>query len=169
MVALSVHLLPYLTGRGHDAAFAAAATGSLGLMQIVGRLIYAPLGDRFALRFTAATVLLVQPVALLVLLLGRDLPGILLFVVLFGAGRGAMTLLRPLSVAAFYGPARFGSVNGVLSLLLTLAQAGAPFAAGAGYDLLGSYEPVLWALLAISFAAAGAALRLRPEAPRASA
>jgi len=44
--AVSVHLVPYLRGRGHDPALAAAATGAVGAAQLLGRLVFAPTGSR---------------------------------------------------------------------------------------------------------------------------
>src|SRR5439155_24378903 len=122
---VSVHLVPYLRGRGFEPAQAAVATGAVGAAQLLGRLCFAPVGGRFALQRIAAVALAVQPLALLVVLLVPGAAGVWLFVVLFGAGRGAMTLARPSLVAALYGPGRYGRVSGVLSLCITMAQAGA--------------------------------------------
>jgi MFS family permease len=155
---ISVHLVAYLGDRGYGLTFAAAAAGAIGAMQLVGRLLFAPLERHVPRRFVTAVVLLVQPVAFLALLLFRNVAGVLAFVALFGASRGAATLARATAVADLYGAARFGSISGVLALFVTLAHAGAPLAMGAGYDLLGSYEPLLWLLFILAAAAGGAAL-----------
>lgn len=157
-IGTSIHLVAYLGDRGYGLGFAASAAGAVGAMQLVGRLLFAPLERRVPQRFVTAIVLLVQPVAFLVLLLARNVAGVLAFVALFGASRGAATLARATLVADLYGAAHYGSINGVLTLILTLAQAGAPLAMGAGYDLLGSYEPLLWLLFTLAAAAGGAAL-----------
>lgn len=148
--AVGIHLLPYLQDRGYDATFAATVTGSVGAMQVIARLILAPFGNRVRPRLLAALILALQPLGLLILLLVRSTPGVLLFVVLFGAQRGLSTLARPALLADLYGAAQFASIAGVLQFLLSLAQAAAPYSAGAAYDLLRSYEPVLWALVVIS-------------------
>ncbi len=80
------------------------------------------------------------------------------FIVFFGISRGAATLARATLVAAQYGPARFGSVNGTLTLLVTLANAVAPVALGATHDLFHAYDPGLWIMVAVSALAAVAAL-----------
>jgi cyanate permease len=48
--------------------------------------------------------------------------------------------------------------------MLSLAQAAAPFGAGAAYDALHSYEPILWALLGVSAVAVVAVLPARRTA-----
>jgi MFS family permease len=166
-VAVSVHFLPYLQGRGYDATAAATATGLIGAMQILGRLLFAPLGGRVTLRAIAAAALLAQPLALVVLLLFPGTLGLYAFVVVFGAGRGAATLARPTLVADLFGPLRFGRVNGVLALLTTLAQSAAPLGAGLAYDRLGTYEPVFWLLAGIGVLSGAAVLpAARPRRSR---
>ena len=162
--AVSIHVLPYLQGLGYDATFAAAVTGAIGAMQVLARLLLAPFGNRIKPRVLAASILALQPLSLLVLLLVRSTPGVLLFVLLFGAQRGLSTLARPALLADLYGAAQFASIAGVLQFLLSLAQAAAPFGAGVAYDALHSYEPVLWALTLISALAMLAILPARREA-----
>ena len=106
---------------------------------------------RLPLRSLTASVLADQPVALLVLLLvPGTLQGVVAFIVLFGAAKGCMTLVRPAFVADLYGVMNYASIAGVLAFVVTLAQAGAPVGAGVAYDAFGSYQPVLWALVVVS-------------------
>jgi MFS family permease len=162
--AVGVHLLPYLADRGYDATFAATLTGLVGAMQVLARLFLAPFGNRVRPRLLAASILALQPVSLLVLLLVRSTPGVVLFVILFGAQRGLATLARPALIADLYGAAEYASIAGVLQFALSLAQAAAPFGAGAAYDALHSYEPILWALAGISAVAVAAVLPARRTA-----
>jgi hypothetical protein len=84
-------------------------------------------------------------------------------VALFGAAKGCLTLVRPAFVAELYGTANYASIAGVLAFVVTLAQAGAPVGAGAAYDALGGYAPILWALVAISAVASVCLLPARRE------
>jgi MFS family permease len=167
-IAVGVHLVPYLEDRGYDPTFAAALTGAIGAMQVMARLVLAPFGERASPRVLAGLVLCLQPVALLVLLLVRVTPGVLLFVVLFGAARGATTLVRPILVGHLYGRAQYASIAGVMQLLLSLAQAVAPVGAGVAYDVLRSYEPVLWTLFGLSVLAVLAIAPVKPAPDRAA-
>jgi len=162
-IAVGVHILPYLEDRGYDATFAASVTGLIGAMQVFARLLLAPFGNRANPRLLAASMLALQPIALVVLLLVRSTPGIFLFVVLFGAQRGLSTLARPALLAELYGRAEYGSIAGVLQFFISLAQAAAPVGAGVAYDLSGSYEPVFWALALISALAVVAILPARKK------
>jgi MFS family permease len=162
-IAVGVHLLPYLQDRGYDITFAASLTGLVGAMQVLARLFIAPFGNRANPRLLAASMFALQPISLLVLLLVRSTPGIFLFVVLFGAQRGLNTIARPALLADLYGRAQFASIAGVLQFLVSLAQAAAPVGAGVAYDYLHSYEPILWALAAISALAVVAVLPARRD------
>jgi MFS family permease len=162
-VAIGVHLLPYLQDRGYDATFAATITGSIGAMQVLARLALAPFGSRLTPRALGIGVLSLQPLAIVVLLLVRSTPGLLVFVVLFGAQRGLATLVRPALIADLYGVARYASIAGVLQFALSLAQAAAPVGAGVAYDALRSYEPIFWSLAVISACAVVALIPARPE------
>ena len=161
--ALSIHLLPYLRDRGYDPTFAAAITGSLGAVQVLARLVLAPFGSRISAQLLAAVILALQPVALIVLLLVRSTPGLLLFTLLFGAQRGLSTLARPALIADLYGPARYASIAGVLQFALSLAQAAAPYGAGAAYDVMLSYEPIFWGLTVLAALAVVAVLRAKRD------
>jgi MFS family permease len=162
-IAVGVHILPYLQDRGYDATFAASVTGLIGAMQVLARLLSTPFANQANPRLLAASMLALQPMALLVLLLVRTTPGVFLFVVLFGAQRGLSTLVRPALLADLYGRAQYGSIAGVLQFAISLAQAAAPVGAGIAYDLSGSYEPVFWALAVISALAVVAVLPARRE------
>ncbi len=149
-IAVGVHLVPYLHDRGYDPTFAATVTGLVGAMQVVARLLLAPFGERASPRLLAAGMLSLVPISLAVLLLLPSTAGVFAFVVLFGAARGAGTLIRPALLAHLYGRTQYASIAGVLQFSLSIAQAIAPVGAGAAYDLLHSYEPIFWGLTALS-------------------
>ena len=161
--AVGVHLLPYLQDRGYDPTFAATLVGAIGAMQVAARFVLAPFGNRVTPRMLGVVVLALQPVALLVLLLVPSTLGVLVFVALFGAQRGLATLVRPAMIADLYGAARYASIAGVLTFALSLAQAAAPFGAGAAYDRFQTYDPIFWALTVISALAVVALLPARRE------
>lgn len=153
-VGIPVHLVAYLGDQGYSLAFAAVATGAIGASQVVGRLLFAPLERRLAPRVLSLLIYFGQPLAVLVLLLVPTAIGVIAFVVLFGAARGAETLIRSTIVAGLYGPRRTASIAAVLTLATTLTQAIAPVSLGAVYDGLRSYVPGLWAIVALSSVAA---------------
>lgn len=158
-VGVPVHLVAYLGDHGYSFGFAAAATGAIGATQVLGRLFFAPLEGRVAPRTLSFLIYSAQPLALLVLLLVPNVVGVVLFVVLFGAGRGMETLVRSTLTAGLYGPARFASIYAAVTLFTMLTQAISPVGLGLVYDASGSYLPGLWALFGLSCVAAAAVYR----------
>jgi MFS family permease len=165
-IAVGVHLVPYLQDRGYDATFAATVTGIVGAMQVVARLLLAPVGERASPRILAAAMLALVPISLVVLLAMPSTVGVFAFVVLFGAARGAGTLIRPALLAHLYGRQQYASIAGVLQFSLAIAQALAPVGAGVAYDLLDSYEPIFWALAGLAALSVIAVLPARQPRPR---
>jgi MFS family permease len=94
--------------------------------------------------------------------------GVVFFVALFGAAKGCLTLVRPAFVADLYNRTHYASIAGVVAFATTLAQAAAPVGAGAAYDAVGGYGPIVWALVAVSMLAAVALQPTRPEPSGAS-
>ncbi len=162
-IAIYTHLISYFHDRGYEVTLAASVSGLVGAMQVVGRIILGVLGERVPLRFNAAVVLGLQPLAIFSLLLVPGLPGIVIFVVLFGASRGAVTLVRPSFVADIYGRERYGTIAGALAAFVMTATALAPISAGAAYDAFGGYDPLFWTLLVLSAVSAGVVLLVRED------
>lgn len=148
--AVSFHLIPYLTDRGYSPEFAATVLGGIGLLALPGRLIFTPLGSRVSRTYVTALLFALQGVGLIVLVTGTGSVGIWLFVVLFGAGFGALTPARAALVAERYGPLAYGSINGVVAFAVTASRALAPILVGLGATLSSGYSTVLWVLVALS-------------------
>jgi MFS family permease len=164
--ALFVHLVPYLTDHGYGKEFAATIAGVVGIMALPGRVVLTPLGDRLPRSWVACAIFLLQFVALLVLLTVHSSAGVIGFVVLFGAGFGAVTPARAALTAEFYGPASYGAISGVLAFFLTGARALAPVGAGVLYDVTGGYSTVFWGLAVASLVGAVAVLVAERSAAR---
>jgi MFS family permease len=156
-----VHLIPYLIREGYSPGFAASAAGAIGLLALPGRLIFTPLGGRIERRYVTAAIFACQTTALLVLLLWQTTAGVVAFVVLFGIGFGAITPARAALVSEMYGPAHYGSINGIVSMFITGSRAIAPVGAGVLFTVMASYQPVLWTAFAVSMMASFAALQAR--------
>jgi MFS family permease len=161
MIAVGVHLIPYLTERGDGARFAAAATGLIGAAQVASRVLATLFGNRLSQTTLTALVFALQAVAVVLLIGWESRAGVLTAVLLLGAGRGVVTLMRAGLTAEFYGRAHYGAINGMLALFLTGARAIAPVGAGAVYALVNGYEPVLWGMAACSLLAALAMIQVR--------
>jgi len=159
-VAMTVHLIPYLIERGHSPTFAATVAGLFGLMSLAGRLLIGPLGDRYPRRYVTAGLMGMQIAGLGVLAVAPTVVGALVYVALFGAGSGTLTIMRAALLAERYGPENYGSISGALSLALTGARTLAPIGAGGLAVLLGGYPGLLWTLAGLSTAGLVALLKL---------
>lgn len=167
--AIRVHFIPYLIEAGVDASTAAFASGSIGIMQVAGRVVFAPLDHRLAARVLVAGIFGLHAVAMTVLLVPPSLLTIGMFIVLFGAAFGAQTLARVSIIAGQFGSAYYGRISSVMSIFLTLAGTAAPVGASLIYDRAGSYQPVLWIIVGLALLAAGIVMLARPVLPPAPA
>jgi MFS family permease len=164
----AVHLVAILVDRGYDPISAASVAGLVGATQVVGRLVLGPIGDRYPLHLVAAVLLALQPLAVVRLIVVPGTAGVLVFVVLFGAAKGGMTIVRPSFVVSLYGRTNYASIAGVLAVAVILAQALAPVAMGAAYDQIGSYTPILLSLVGISALSSLAIVPVRSRGVHAS-
>jgi MFS family permease len=150
VVAIGVHLVPYLHDLNYDSGFAAAMVGLIGVTALPGRLVFNILAERFSRSILTSLIFASHTLSLLILILVPNVLGIWLFVILYGAGFGAITPMRAGLVAEMYGRKFYASISGVISLFVTLARAIAPLGTGITHDLIGSYTPVFWFLVIIS-------------------
>jgi MFS family permease len=160
--AVSVHLVPLLLERGFDAGFAAGAMGLLGLMALPGRLVFTPLGSRLPRAGVTASIFLLQALACLAMLESGSTTAVWVFVVLFGAGFGAITPARAALIADTFGPSHFGRISGVLALWVALARAVGPVGASwiysAAEESAVGYRLVLGVLAGACLTAGGSVL-----------
>jgi len=155
-VAVTVHLIPYLTDHGFSPAFAASAAGLIGILALPGRLLFTPLGGRVPRRFVAGGIFVMQALGIVALVLTGTTTGVVAFVILFGIGFGAITPARAALVAELYGRANYGAISGMLAFFVTGARALAPVSIGLLYGFFGRYEPVFWIVIVVALLATGA-------------
>ena len=151
--AIRIHFIPFLIDNGVTANAAAFAAGSIGFMQVAGRLVFAPLDTRLPATVMVSGVFALQAVALGVLIIGTSPALVWIFIIVFGASVGARTLARPSIIAELFGASYYGRISSVMQFFLTLVGAGAPYAAGLVYDQFDTYTPLLWIVLALTLLA----------------
>ncbi|MBA2468569.1 MAG: MFS transporter [Chloroflexia bacterium] len=148
-IAVQIHLIPYLQDQGFSPAFAATAAGAIGLLKLPGRVIFAPLADRFGHRVVALAIFLLHAVAIGVLATADSRIGIFAFVGLFSAGNGALTLMRASLVADVFGLRAYGGISGTIAFVIQAAIAAGPLVVSLLVVAWGGYTPVFWALAAV--------------------
>ena len=165
-IAIRVHFIPFLIDAEYSPEFAAWLGGIIGAMQVVGRLAFAPVGERISLKSVIVAIFLIQGGAILLLQFFPTLIGIWIFVVVFGAAYGATTLARTAMLADLYSGENYGRISGVQVTGLRVANMIAPVGAGIIYTQSGnSYQIVFPILAVLSLMAAGAILKVDQPPP----
>ncbi|HLL49468.1 MAG TPA: MFS transporter, partial [Thermomicrobiales bacterium] len=152
-VAIGVYLIPILLERGESLARATFITGLIGAAQVGGQIVVTALEGWVSETAMGAAVFALQAITLAVILVWSGLAVTLLAVVLLGAGRGGITLMRATLVADRYGRANFAAISGIPAAAQMAARAVAPVGAGVLVTWLGGYAPMLGVLVAIAIAA----------------
>ena len=144
---LAPHLVPLLRERGYSSAITATLAGSVGVLQLAGRLLIAPLTRIMSLTVLTAATFFVHGLGLVMLATQTD-AGVWAFIALYGSTNGAITIARAALTAGLFDNRIYGAVSGGLALVVGLTGAFAPFLAGVLHQRTGDYQSTLWLLIA---------------------
>jgi MFS family permease len=157
-IAMTVQAIPFLLENGYTTGFAAFAVGLIGISQIPGRLLFAPLAARLPRAYATASVFALVACGI-ALIVGVDATSaVLAGFVLLGMGNGMTTLARATAMADLYGQRAYGTIGSVAAFLTTSARAAGPVAAALWAEAVG-YGALLWTLVALAAAAVPLAYR----------
>ncbi len=148
-VAVQIHLIPYLQDQGFSPAFAATAAGAIGLLKLPGRVLFAPIADRFGQRTVGIGIFIAHAAGIAVLAMATNAWGVYLFVILFSAGNGSLTLMRASLVAEAFGLTAYGSISGSMAFVSQAAMAAGPLIVSLLVAAWGGYVPVFWLLAVV--------------------
>jgi len=157
-IAMTVFSIPFLLERGHSAGFAAFAVGLIGVSQIPGRLLFAPLETFLPRALATASVFALIAAGVIVIVSLHSTVAVLIGLVLLGMGNGMATLARATAIADLYGSGAYGTIASVAGSMTTAARAAGPFAA-ALYAAAVGYTALLWTLAGLALLAAALAAR----------
>jgi MFS family permease len=147
---MTPHLVPLLTERGYSPTLVASAAGSIGLLQLLGRIFFTPFSSRLTLSTLAAITFGIHALGLACLLFIPATVGVWLFVLFYGASNGAITLARAALLADIFGSANYGQLNGVISFAVAMTGAVAPLLAGTLHERTGDYTLTLGLLVILT-------------------
>ena len=153
--AVLVNLVPMLVEQGMSRNTAALALGLGGVGQVAGRLGYSRFAS--ATSVTARGVIVLGGVAIATagLAVAPASAALLMALgMLLGLARGIYTLVQATAVTDRWGPASYGTLNGILTAPALVAGAVAPFAGAALAQVLGSYADAFLVLAALAGVAA---------------
>jgi len=134
---------PNLNDLGFPAATAAMALSIIGFGSGIGKFIFGWLCDRISVKIAAAIGILFQLGGVLVMLTvtpESPMAVIWTYSLLLGLGAGSWLPTVSMLTSGSFGLAYYGSIFGVISLLLNVGTAAGPLAAGLMFDSMGSYQ-----------------------------
>jgi MFS family permease len=149
--AVAAHLIALLLARGMSPAAAAGIGALVGPMQVAGRVVEFGASRWLTIGQVGRIAAVAMPLSLLALLwAGTSAPALALFAVLFGAGNGAMTVIRGALPVQMYGRAHYGAIAGALATPGLLARAVGPIFAAVLWSVLGGYDPATLVLIVVA-------------------
>ena len=152
-VVLTEHIA-YLIALGYAPAFAATLAGAFGLAYLPGRWFVAYASRRISLARLFALVFAVEAFGIVLLVTQHQLPGVIGYVLTFGAAYGATAPLRGAIVAERFGRRSYGAIIAAQGVPVGIVAAAGPIVAGRLIDLAG-YGPALGSsIAALALAAA---------------
>ncbi len=160
-VALPAHMVNLLRESGMREAWVIAIPASIGVIQVLGRLLLFFFEHHFDVHMANRLIPCLVPLGLIALLAAphfgaAQISVVWLFVLLYGMGNGMLTIVKGTAIAQYVNRDHVATLNGALGLPLALSRAGAPLLVGLMWSPALGYTHALWLLLVMSVAGAGA-------------
>ena len=138
---IAVHFVPYAVSRDISVSTAALAFAVLSVINMTAVLGVGILSDRIQRKNALTVVYAVRGLAFLALVLLPPTAGLWVFAIVAGSSWLATVPTTTALVTEIYGVPKAGTVNGMLTLVHQIMGGLAVLAAGASYDLFGTYTP----------------------------
>jgi cyanate permease len=147
---MTPHLVPLLTERGYTPTLVASAAGSVGLLQLLGRIFFTLFSRGLPLASISAITFGIHALGLACLLFIPTTLGVWMFVLFYGSSNGAITLARAALLADKFGSANYGQLNNLISFAVAITGAAAPLLAGYLHERTGNYTLTLELLVVLA-------------------
>jgi MFS family permease len=139
-----VHQAAYLVDGGYDKMVAASVVGLVGLLSMLGKVLWGEVGDRLGRErgFTLGNALLILSILLLVLTRVAPSMGLVsLYTLVFALGYAATPPLLSTAAADIFQGKSFGAIYGLICVGQGVGSAFGAWVAGYIFDSTGSYLP----------------------------
>ncbi len=153
---------PHLQDQGYSLTFSANFLSICMLMLAGGKIVLGRIFDRFGVRFAFCWACASLALALVGMLLCRNMFALVLLALGVGFGCIFGAVVYPLSVPLIFGRKDYRAIVGPLSALVSLGGVIGPVLAGRIYDMTGSYNPCYLGALVIMIIVILVLLRLLP-------
>jgi MFS family permease len=153
--ALPAHMVSLLRENGLDETWVIAIPASIGVIQVLGRLLLYFFEHHFDLDSANRVIPLLIPIGLGFLLLApmmgdKSVWAVLFFILLFGLGNGMITIVKGTAIAQYVSQENVASLNGVLGVPIALARASAPLMLGLLWSPTDGYSNGISVLIGLS-------------------
>lgn len=160
-VALPAHMVNLLRENGLSETWVIAIPASIGVIQVLGRLLLYFFEHHFDLHLANRLIPGLIPLGLTALLaaplfMQGQVWIVMLFVLLYGMGNGMLTIVKGTAMAQYVNRDHVASLNGALGVPLALARAAAPLVLGLLWTPQVGYTHGVWMLLGLSLVGVGA-------------
>ena len=159
--ALPSHMVTLLREYGLDERWVIAVPASIGVLQVLGRLVLYFFENRLDVHLANRLIPALMPLGLLLLVAAPLLttttsPWMLLFlagfVLLWGMGNGMLTIVKGTAMAQYVSREHVASLNGALGFPLALVRAAAPLGLGLLWTAQSGYRNGLVVMIAMALA-----------------
>jgi MFS family permease len=162
-LAVTQHLIAYLSDLGFSDARAAASFGGSLAVGIVAKLGVGAVADRAPRKAALLANFALVALASCLLLLVREPAWLTAFLVVHGFATAAENVVFPLVIAECFGVAHLASIYGALMLSMLLGGVLGPIFAGSVFDAAGEYGPAFRAFAGLNLLALLALAAVRRE------
>lgn len=162
---VNVHFVPIMVWKGMTETDAAIALGGMSLLGIPLRITLGWLGDKTGSKNgIIAAGMLLGTVGILGLQMATEAWHLWGFVIIFACMQSVIPLNWTL-IGDYFGRKSYATLRGFMAMVYTGGIMAMPVIAGAVYDNIESYAPVVWALAGSMFASGIWFGLLRPPLP----
>lgn len=154
-VAIPAHMVSLLRETGMSEAWVIVIPASIGVIQVMGRLLLYFFEHHFDLHLANRLIPCLIPLGLIALLaaplfMQGQVWAVMLFVLLYGMGNGMLTIVKGTAMAQYVNRDHVATLNGALGVPLALARAAAPILLGLLWTPQSGYTHGVWLLLVLS-------------------
>ena len=141
-------------------ARAVGLVGLIGIGSLVGRFVIGALADRMGRTLTMALMQASMAASYLLWHAAEGYTALAIFAIWFGLSYGGIVSLMPAICMDMFGARAVSSIVGTLYTGAALGNLLGPVVAGAVFDRIGNYTPVIWGCMALSAIATAASMRM---------
>ena len=148
-------LIPHMQSVGWGSSQSTLVLTVLAGMALASKISWGLLSERLTARISFVIAISIMSSGVVLVTLAGSSVFVWPAIIFFGAGFGGIGPLMSLVVMETFGLRNFGSIQGVVAMVLTTVPVLiGPILAGSLFDLTGSYETSFW-IVSVIFAAGG--------------